>query len=119
MEYCWDCSGEDACVWVNEVCKVLVIDCCIYFLDDGAFDDVAEVESMHILIVLADGVLNLVLCCAVYLGMGYWVRCGAIKYYCWVDVGISVCGRDDSEVALVTYPEAAWDGSTIGADLFL
>ena len=46
------------------------------------------------------------------------MRCGAIKYCCWVDVGISVCGRDDSEVALVTYPEAAWDGSTIGADLF-
>ena len=80
MEYCWDCSGEDACVWVDEVCEVLVVDFCVDFLDDDAFNKVAEVEFAHILIVLADGVLNLVLCCAVYLGRGYWMRCGAIKY---------------------------------------
>ena len=119
MEDCWDCSSEDACVWVDEVCEVLVVDCCVDFLDDGAFNKVAEVEFAHILIVLADGVLNLVLCCAVYLGRGYWMRCGAIKYCCWVYVGVCGCGRDESEVALVTSPEAAWDGSAIGADFFL
>ena len=34
-------------------------------------------------------------------------------------MGIGGCGRNESEVALVTSPEAAWDRSTIGADLFL
>ena len=82
MEDFWDCSGEDACVGVNEVCEVLVVECCVDLLDAGAFNKVAEVEFAHILIVLADGVLNLVLCCAVYLGRGYWMRCGAIKYFC-------------------------------------
>ena len=81
MEDFWDCSGEDACVWVDEVYEVLVVDRCVDFLDDSAFNKVAEVEFAHILIVLADGVLNLVLCCAVYLGRGYWMRCGAIKYF--------------------------------------
>ena len=119
MEDCWDCSGEDACVWVNEVCEVLVVDCCVDLLDDGAFNNVAEVEFAHILIVLADGVLNLVLCCAVYLGRGYWMRFRAIQYCCWVDADVGGCGHDDSEVALVTSPEAAWDRLTIGADLFL
>ena len=71
MEYCWDCSGEDACVWVDEVCEVLVVDCCVDLLDDGAFDEVAEVEFAHILIVLMDGVLNLILCCTVSLRRGY------------------------------------------------
>ena len=26
MDYCWDCSGEDDCVWVDEVFEVLVFD---------------------------------------------------------------------------------------------
>ena len=26
MEYCWNCSGEDACVWVDWVYEVLVVD---------------------------------------------------------------------------------------------
>ena len=47
------------------------------------------------------------------------MRRGAIKYCCWVDVGVSGCGHDESEVALVTSPKAAWYGSNIGADLFL
>ena len=119
MEDCWDCSGEDACVRVDEVCELLIVEFCVDLLDDGTFNKVVEVEFALILIVLADGVLNLVLCCAVYLGRGYWMRCGAIKYCCWVDVGVGGCGRDESKVALVTSPEAAWDGSTIGADLFL
>ena len=88
MEYCWYCSGEDACVWVDEVCEVLVVDLCVDLLDDGAFNKVAEVEFAHILIVLVDGVLNLILCCTVYLRMGYWLRCGAIEYCCRVDVGV-------------------------------
>ena len=87
-------------------------------LDDGAFDKVAEVEFAHILIVLADGVLNLILHCTVYLGRGCWMRCGAIKYCFRVDAGVGRCGCDDPNVTLVTFPEAAWDGSTIGADLF-
>ena len=81
MEDCWDCSKEDACVWFNKFCEVLVVDCCVDLLDDGTFNKVTEVEFVHVLIVLADGVLNLVLCCAVYLGRGYWMRCGAIKYF--------------------------------------
>ena len=76
-------------------------------MDEGAFNKVAEVEFARILIVLADGVLNLVLCCALYLGRGYWMRCGAVKYRCWVDAGVGGCGRYESEVASVTYPEAA------------
>ena len=119
MEDCWDCSGEDTCVWVDEVCKVLVVDFCVDLLDDGAFNKVAEVEFAHILIVLADGVLDLVLCCAVYLGGGYWMCCGEIKDCCWVDAGIGGCGSDKSEVALVTSPKAAWDRLTIGTDFFL
>ena len=47
------------------------------------------------------------------------MRCGEIKYCCWVDVDVGGCGRDESEVTLVTSPEAAWDGSTISADFFL
>ena len=43
MEDCWDCSGEDACVWVGEVYEVLVVDCCVDLLDDSAFNKVAEV----------------------------------------------------------------------------
>ena len=119
MEYCWEYSSEYACVWVDDVCEVLVVDCCVDFLDDGAFDKVSEVEFLHILIVLADGVLNLILCCIVYLRRGYWMHFGAIKYCCRVDAGVGSCGCDESKVALVTSPEAAWDGSTIGADLFL
>ena len=119
MEDCWDCSSEDACVWVDEVCEVLVVDCCVDFLDDGAFNKVAEVEFAHILIVLAGGVLNLVLCCAVYWCRGYWMRCGAIKYCCSADAGVGGCGRDESKVALVTSPEPASERLTIGADLFL
>ena len=119
MEYCWYCSDENACVWVDEVCEVLVVDCCVDLLDDGAFNKVAEVEFAHIIIVLADGVLNLVLGCAVYLERGYRMRCGAIKDCCWVDAGVGGCGRDESEVALVTFHEAAWDGLTIVADFFL
>ena len=71
MEYCWDCSGEYSFVWFDDVCEVLVVECCVGFLDDGAFDKVAEVEFAHIFIVLADGVLNLILCCTVYLRRGY------------------------------------------------
>ena len=47
------------------------------------------------------------------------MRCGAIGYCCRVDSGVGSCGCDDSKVALVTSPEAAWDGLTIGADFFL
>ena len=47
------------------------------------------------------------------------MRCGAIKYFCQVDADVGGCGNDESEVALVTSPEAAWDRSTIGADFFL
>ena len=47
------------------------------------------------------------------------MRCGAIKYCCRVDAGVGSFVCDESEVALVTSPEAAWDGSTIGADFFL
>ena len=47
------------------------------------------------------------------------MRCGAIGYCCRVDSGIGSCVCDDSEVALVTYPEYACDGLTIGADFFL
>ena len=82
------------------------------------FDEVAEVELVHILIVLADGVLDLILCCTVYLRRGYWMRCGAIKYCFRVGTGVGSCGCDESEVALVNSPEAACDGSTIGADFF-
>ena len=55
MDYCWDCSGEDACVCFDEVYEVLVVDCCVDLLDDGVFEEVAKVEFTHILIVLADG----------------------------------------------------------------
>ena len=119
MEYCWDCAGEDACVWVDKVYEVLVVDGCVDFLDDGAFDEVAEVEFAHILIILGDGVLYLVLRCTVYFRRGCWMRCGAIEYYFRVNVGVGRCGCDDPNVTLVTYPKAAWDGLTIGADLFL
>ena len=119
MEYFWDCSGEDACVWVDEVCEVLVVDFCVDFLDDGAFNKVVEVEFAHILIVLADGVLNLVLRCTVYLRRGCWMRCGEIEYYFRVDAGVGRRGCENTKVNLVTSPEAAWDGSTIGADFFL
>ena len=88
-------------------------------LDDGAFDEIAEVELAHILIVLADGVLNMILCCTVYLRRGYWMCCGAIEYCCRVDAGVVSCGCDKYKVALVTSPEAVWGGSTIGKDLFL
>ena len=88
-------------------------------LDDSALDEVAEVEFAQILIVLADGVLNLILCCTVYLRRGCWMRCGAIKCCFRVDAGVGRCGYDNPKVTLVTYPKAAWDGSTIGADLFL
>ena len=88
-------------------------------LDDGELNKVAEVEFAHILILLADGVLNMILCCTVYLRRGYWMCCGAIKYCCRVDAGVGSCGCDESEVALVTSPEAAWDGSTIRTDFFL
>ena len=47
------------------------------------------------------------------------MRCGAIEYCCRVDAGVGSCGCDESKVALVTSPEAAWDGLTIGANLFL
>ena len=47
------------------------------------------------------------------------MRCGTIKYFCGVDAGVGICGCDDSKVTLVTSSEAAWDGSTIGADLLL
>ena len=47
------------------------------------------------------------------------MRCGAIEYCCRVDAGVGSCGCDKSKVALVTSPQDAWDGSTIGADLFL
>ena len=87
-------------------------------LDDGAFEEVAKVEFTHILIVLTNGVLNLILCCTVYLRRGYWMRCGAIEYCCRVDAGVGSCGCDESKVALVTSPEAASDRLTIGADLF-
>ena len=88
-------------------------------MDDGAFDEVAEIEFAHIFIVLADGVLNLVLRCTVYLRKGCWMRCGAIKYCFRVDAGVGRCGCDKTKVTLVTSPEAAWDGLTIGADFFL
>ena len=88
-------------------------------MDDGALEEVAEVEFAHILIVLADGVLNMILRCTVYLRRGCWMRCGAIKYCDRVDAGVGGCGCDDPKVNLVTSPEAAWDGSNIGADLFL
>ena len=88
-------------------------------LDDGAFDKVAEVEFAHILIVLADGVLNLILCCTVYFGRGLWMRCGAIEYCFRVDAGVGRCGCENPKVTLDTSPEAAWDGSTIGSDFFL
>ena len=74
------------------------------FLDDGVFDEVSDVEFAHILIVLGDGVLNMILCCTVYLRRGYWMRCGAIEYCCRVDAGVGSCGCDGSEVALVTPP---------------
>ena len=45
--------------------------------------------------------------------------CGAIKYCCWVDAGVGGSGRHESEVALVTSPKDAWDGSAIGADFSL
>ena len=44
MDYCWDCSGDDACVCFDEVYEVLVVDCCVYLLDYGAFEEVAKVE---------------------------------------------------------------------------
>ena len=47
------------------------------------------------------------------------MRFRAIKCCCWVDAGVGGCVRENSEVALVTYPEAAWYGSTIGADFFM
>ena len=119
MEYCWDCSVENARAWVDEVCEVLAVDCCVDLLYDGAFDDVVEIEFAHILIVLVDVVLNLILCCTVYLRRGYWIRCGEIEYCCRVDTGVGSCGCDESKVALVTSPEAAWNGWTIGADFFL
>ena len=119
MEDCWDCSSEDSCVVVNEVCEVLAVECCVDLLDDGAFNKVSEVEFSYIFIVLADGVLNLVLCCTVYVWEGYWIHCGEIKYFCWVEALVGGCGHDESKVALVTSPEAAWDRSTIGTDFFL
>ena len=45
--------------------------------------------------------------------------CGVIKYCCRVDAGVGSCGCDKSKVALVTSPQDAWDGLTIGADLLL
>ena len=63
-----------------------------------------KVEFTHILIILTNGVLNLILCCTVYLRRGYWMCCGAIKYCCRVDAGVGSCGCDESKVALVTSP---------------
>ena len=88
-------------------------------MDDSAFDKVAKDDLAHIIIVFVDGVLNLILCRAVYLGRRCWMCCGVIKYCCWVDMSVGGCGRDESEVALVTSFEAAWDRSAIGADFFL
>ena len=47
------------------------------------------------------------------------MRCGVIEYCCRVDSGLGRCGCDKSKVTLVASYEAAWDGSTIGADFFL
>ena len=71
MEYCWDCFDDDACVCFDEVYEELVVDCCIDLLDDGVFEEVEKVEFTHILIILTNGVLNLILCCTVYLRRGY------------------------------------------------
>ena len=47
------------------------------------------------------------------------MRCREIEYCCRVDAGLGRCVCDKSKVTLVASSEAAWDGSTIGADLFL
>ena len=47
------------------------------------------------------------------------MRCPAIEYCFRVDAGISRCGCDEPKATLVTSPEAAWDGLTIGADFFV
>ena len=48
-----------------------IIDSCVDFLDDGTFDEVAEVEFAYILMVLADGVLDLVFCVSLNVGRRY------------------------------------------------
>ena len=115
----WDGAGEDVSIWVDEVGKVCIIDSCVDFLDDGTLDEVAEVEFAYILMVLADGVIDLVFFVSSSVGRRYWMSSQAVK--CGRGVNTVVCGDvcNNTNMSQVTSSEAAWDRLTVCMDLFL
>ena len=91
MQDCGDGAGEDSSIYVDEVGKVCIIGSCVDLMDDGTFDEVADVELAYIIMVLADGVLDMVLCVSLNVGGQCWLISQAVG--CGRGVNMGICGN--------------------------